>query len=105
MKMRNTIVLLLLFATLHLQGQTLTQTVRGTILESGTNNAIEGVEITCFCEGSKTTILSDSNGYFRFENVPVGRQSFLFIKNGYADRAINNLDVSAGKELVLQIVM
>ncbi|MBS3914466.1 MAG: TonB-dependent receptor [Bacteroidetes bacterium] len=88
-----------------LTAQSPTQTVRGSVFELGTGNKIETAEICCTCDGLMRTVFTDSNGYFRLENVPVGRQSFVIIKAGFLDRTINNMDVSAGKELVLQIAM
>lgn len=106
MKIQKYLLLQLLFAFASLAyGQTTFQTVRGTVTEQGSGNPVFAAEITCLCNGTAQKTLTDSSGRFRLENIPVGRQSFIISKTGFTDRSFNNMDVSAGKELVLSVIL
>ena len=48
---------------------------------------------------------SDENGNFRFTDVPVGRISLVVTYLGYHEVVLNNLNLQAGKELVLNIYL
>lgn len=104
-KLQSFCLFLIGFGIVPLMAQSNTQTVRGTVKEMGTDYPLSGVNIRCIVGEKILSTFSDSTGYFRLDSVPIGRQNFFFSKPGYTDRTVNFIDVIAGKELVLQILL
>jgi hypothetical protein len=98
------IVLLLLISSL-LPAQSLTQTVRGTVVDKQVKSPLIGaiVQVLNVIPSKGTT--TDMNGNFKLEGVPVGRQSFKITYLGYREVILNDIAVSSGKEVVLTIEM
>ncbi len=94
------ILILLMFSA---NAQTLTQTVKGKVLDATTARPLSGATITLLnVEPSQGTI-SDTKGFFILENIPVGRQSFRCSFLGYEDSLIPEVLVGSAKEIVLNI--
>lgn len=81
------------------------QTVRGRIVDGVSKTPLIGVNIVLASEGPVKGTISDEEGYFRFENVPVGRHEITCSSIGYQSIEVANLVVSSGKERVLDIEM
>jgi hypothetical protein len=81
--------------------QGLTQTIRGTIRDKETYEPLIGVKV--FVSESEPALLtiSDINGEFRIENVPVGKQTIVITYLGYEPVVLKNIDVNS-KEVVLK---
>ncbi len=94
-------VMLALFATTSI-AQT-TQNVKGTILDKQSEMPLIGATIELLDTDNGT--VTDIDGYFRLENVPVGRQSFRVSYLGYNSITLPNMEVRAGKELLLEIAL
>lgn len=58
-----------------------TGSLKGTVIEQGTNEPIENVKVKIVA--SNTTVLSDANGEFSMSNIPAGEQSVSGDKDGY----------------------
>jgi hypothetical protein len=88
------------------QVTSITQTVRGTILDRESNSPLYGVNVAVYLGekliGGNST---DEKGYFRIENVPVGRVNIAATYIGYNKVMIPNVQVTAAKEVVLRIEM
>lgn len=97
------LLLLLLILPLASPAQQITQTVRGTVLDSDTRTSLVGVSITYTIAGETVGTVTDVNGKFRLENVPVGRQTFYISYVGYQGTTLSNVEVTSGKEVVLDI--
>ena len=84
------------------QGQ---QTVKGVILDKDAQTPIGFA--TVFIQNSEPMIggNSDIDGKFKLENVPLGRQTIVATFLGYETAIIPNVEVTAGKEVVLEIIM
>lgn len=80
-----------------------TQTVRGRILDEVSQSPLIGVNITLLNSSEMVGAASDVDGNFRLTNVPLGRQSFRITYIGYEDQILNDIMVTAGKEVVLNI--
>jgi hypothetical protein len=98
------IVMTLLFTTV-LPAQTLTQTVRGSVKDKQIKAPLPGAVITLLNVTPAKGAAADADGNFRIEQVPVGRQSFRIALLGYHEIVLNDVDVTSGKELVLNIEM
>jgi hypothetical protein len=99
-----TVLLLFLFGV-ALPAQTLTQTVRGKIVDKQLKTPLLGalVAITDLVPPQGTA--TDINGQFKITQVSVGRHSFKINMIGYREILLHDVDVSSGKELILNIEM
>lgn len=89
----------------NLQAQ-LTQTVRGTVVEKESKFPLFGVNaVIKMSDGKFYGTVTDIDGNFRLENIPVGRRSLELTSIGYKEVLMNNVIVSSGKEVVLNIEM
>ncbi len=97
-----TLLLLFLFGV-ALPAQTWTQTVRGKIVDKQLKTPLMGalVAVTDLVPPKGTA--TDINGQFKLNEIPVGRHSFKINMIGYREILLNDVDVSSGKELVLNI--
>ncbi len=96
----NLLFLLPFFATTQV-----TQTIRGVVIDRYSEETIPGAKI--FLLGTNDTLrqLSDFDGFFRFEDRPVGRYTLIATYPQYEDVVLSNLELISSKELVLEIKM
>lgn len=94
--------LLLMLVTLVTSAQS-TQTVKGRITDEASKSALPGVNIILLNTNNSFGTNSDLNGNFKLNQVPVGRQSFKISFIGYEDQILNNVLVTTGKEVELNI--
>ncbi|MDD2279091.1 MAG: carboxypeptidase-like regulatory domain-containing protein, partial [Bacteroidales bacterium] len=87
------------------QANTVTQTIRGVVMDKQTKVTLPGANIILTHTNPNIGISSGENGEFRIENVQVGRVSLMITYVGYHDVVMNNINLQAGKELVLNIYM
>lgn len=99
------LILLSVFVSSLLPAQSLTQTVRGTVVDKQVKSPLPGVVVQLLNLTPAKGTSTDLNGNFKIEQVPVGRQSFKLSFTGYKEIILNDIDVSSGKELVLNIEM
>ncbi|TAH40289.1 MAG: TonB-dependent receptor [Bacteroidetes bacterium] len=102
-KLISTTFLLILLSGL-VRSQNLTQTVRGTILDTDSRLPLIGVVVQLSTDlniGATT----DLNGEFRLDNIPVGRISLQLSYLGYESKTIPDIEVNSGKEKVLELSM
>ena len=81
------------------------QTVRGRVVDEVSKIPLVGVNIVLGSEGPVIGTITDVNGFFRFQNVPVGRHEITCSSIGYKPIEINNLVVSSGKESLVALEM
>ena len=106
--MKNKILysLFFIFYSLFSFSQELTQTIRGKVLDKDGKSEIPGVSILLFDDSLKISgAVTDANGNFRMENIPVGRYSLNATFLGYQSHSIPNLMVSSAKEVILNFEM
>ncbi len=97
------ILLLLFFSALNLfsYSQVLTNTVKGKVVDRDTKSPIAGARILIL--ETQFMVISDVDGNFRLEKVPVGRWNFKVSFLGYEDVFLSQVAVGTGKELDLNI--
>ena len=82
-----------------------TQTIRGRVIDKSSESPIIGATIVIIdstkLHNSGTT--SDLNGYFKLENISVGRVNIQVSYVGYIPVKIENILLKSGKELLLNI--
>lgn len=103
MKLKLITGLILLSTALTAYGQQMTQTVRGTIKDQDTQVTLIGATIQLIGADPIIGTITDIDGSFRLEKVPVGRITLKIGYLGYEDKVLPNLLVSSAKEVVLQI--
>ncbi len=96
-----TIVSLVFFG--QIQAQTLTQTIRGKIVDQDSKMELIGAEIIILNTSPVLGAATDLSGEFRIDNVPVGRVDLKISSIGYEERMMHNILVGSGKEVVLNI--
>jgi hypothetical protein len=100
--MKSLITLLLLLFVGSLFSQTLTQTIKGTVVDKQSQTGLPGVAVQV--EGTKPVIgiITDGEGHFRLTQVPLGRWQVRFQYLGYREKSVT-IVLNAGKEAVLNI--
>ncbi len=83
--------------------QNIHQTIRGEVIDAITGYPLIGANIILQNTNPPSGTVSDVNGQFELNGVPLGRQSLQISFLGYEPSTINNLLVSSGKEIILQI--
>jgi hypothetical protein len=100
------IPLFALFFLISLSGYTqLTQTVRGKVTDKVTTSPLPGVNVILSESSSPTGTSTNAEGQFTLENIPTGRNAFMFTCIGYEPVVLKNVEIRSGKELVLEIEM
>jgi len=84
-----------------LLGQNSTGIIRGKILDRETQLSLEGVSVQLL-EGNKG-MYSNISGQFYFEKLPPGRYTLLFSLIGYQQGSIQSVEVTSGKEALIEI--
>jgi hypothetical protein len=85
--------------------QTFTQTIRGTIRDADSKSTLPGATIVILNLDTIRGGISDLDGNFRITGIPVGRRAVKVTYVGYEDVVMNNLIVSTGREVVLNVEM
>lgn len=83
--------------------QTLTQTVKGKIFDKTRQEALIGASITLTDSEPIIGTITNLEGVFNLENVPLGRHTFEVNMIGYESYFTNEILISSGKEVVLNI--
>ncbi len=104
--MKKFITTTLLFAMLSglAFSQKLTQIVRGTILDADSKIPLFGAVVILSNDPTIGSV-TDINGEFRLEKIPVGRISLRVSSLGYEGKTVADIEVNSGKESVLNIAM
>lgn len=85
--------------------QEYTQIIRGKVVDAQSKAPIEFANINITTTEHKIGTISDENGDFRIENVPVGRHDLIISFIGYEPRLIREIMVGSGKENVIEIAL
>ena len=108
MKTQTSLRLILIGAILMIctsMARAQTQTVKGVILDSQAEYELIGATVTLVGSDPIQGAISEVDGSFRIEDVPIGRQSFSVQYIGYKSVTIPNVLVTSGKEVVLRILL
>jgi len=97
-------LIIFLFST-SLFAQNGTQRVKGQIIDQQSELPLIGATIELLSDDLSLGTSSDIDGFFVLEGVPFGRQNFRAEYLGYELVIIPNVQVTAGKEVVLEIKM
>jgi len=95
------ILLMICVAGIKISAQDLTQTVKGKIVDIESQITLPGANI--IIEGTDPLLgaVSDLNGNYKIENVPIGRYNIQISYVGYEPVTIPEILVGSGKEVVI----
>lgn len=102
--MRRTVLLLIFtfaFFLTKLQAQKPAQTVRGTIFERETEFPLPGATVVILNTNPQLVTISDPDGKFKIEKVPVGRYNIQVSFLGYEPYIIPEVMIGSAKEVVI----
>jgi hypothetical protein len=94
------VFLLLSFSSL---GQSLTQTIRGSVIDKVSQSSLPGASILLVNSNPLVGTTTDPDGNFKLTNIPVGTHTLHISFVGYKEITIPNIIVNSGKEVVLSI--
>lgn len=103
--MKKTLVFIFLIVNSLANAQNLTQTIRGTVVDQNTQEKLVGVLVEAYLDSSKSGAITDENGEFRLQKLPVGRYMLNFSYLGYENAGMSQLELTSSKEIVLTIEM
>jgi len=83
----------------------LANTIRGKVIDLESNYPLIGVNVIVLNTDPLIGAVSDEKGNFRLKNVPIGRHSLKFSYLGYKDLLLNDIIVTSGKEVILNVKM
>ena len=95
------VTLVLCLVTLSAFAQSLTQTVKGQITDEQSGAPIIGATVMVAGFDPPKGAITDFDGFFRIEEVPIGRQTLQISYVGYKPVTIPNVLVGSGKEVVV----
>lgn len=98
-----TILLSIIFLFTLTNAQEITQTVKGSITDKITGIPLFGATVLVMYSDPVLGSITDPDGNFIIENVPVGRQDIRVSYIGYEPLVLKETMVSSGKEVILQI--
>lgn len=105
MKQKLQLTILLALITMAAYSQNLTQTIRGQVIDNQSKSTLPGVNIMIPDISPVIGTSTDIDGYYTLENVPIGRISIQATFIGYEPFVANNLELTSGKELVVNFEM
>jgi len=83
-----------------------TQILRGTVTDYDSKFPLVGVNVILYKDSAIAKVVStDENGNYRMDGVPVGRNKVKFSYVSYEEQTIDNVIVTSGKEVVLNVTM
>lgn len=105
--MKNKVILIIAILALSIQvcANNYTQTVRGQVVDRDTKTPLFGVNILIVGSNPPQGASTNIDGYFKIENVNVGRISLRLSSLGYETQTIPNVTVGSGKEVFLNLDM
>jgi hypothetical protein len=82
-----------------------TQTIRGKVVDQESQIPLTGVNILILEAGPITGVITDQEGFFIIEEIPVGRYNLLFSYVGYKSFIMREVAVATAKEAFLDVGM
>lgn len=99
--MKKAINLTFLFLAIAAHAQT--GLIKGIVMDKQSEAPLEGATVELLNTTEVNGVVTDSDGYFRLMNVPVGRQIIRVSYIGFETTTIPNIVVTSGKDAVLNV--
>jgi hypothetical protein len=104
-KSMQALLLLVLTLVTYLQSeaQEYTQTIKGTVTNAETKVPVIGANVVILGSDPMVGAVTDEQGNFRIQHIRIGRRTLKITSIGYIDFQLNDLMVTSGKEIILDI--
>lgn len=79
--------------------------IKGRIVDEQSEQPILGANVILISQELSIGAITDVEGYFRIENVPLGRQSVQISFLGYETITVPNIVVTSGKDAVINVTL
>jgi hypothetical protein len=89
----------------YINAQSLNGKVYGSVIDKQSHTTLPGVNIVARVNDNIFGTVSDANGNFQFENIPVGRFDIEFSFIGYEKLIMQNVSLTSAKDLILEAAM
>lgn len=103
MKTLQIIIVAFIISTTSLAAQSLTQTLRGKIIDQVSQTPLPGATIMVLNTDPLVGATTDVEGEFKIQKLPIGTYTIRVSFIGYKDFILPNVVVNSGKEVVLNI--
>ena len=100
---RLTLMVFITLSVTYTKGQIFTQTIKGRIVDQQSKTPVIGASIVIEGTDPVQGAVTDLEGYFKIPGVVVGRHQIMISSVGYEGKTIPNVQVTTGKEVVLEI--
>ncbi|MES2652076.1 MAG: TonB-dependent receptor [Bacteroidota bacterium] len=97
------VILTFLIANLTYAQNNELQTIKGQVVDEITKSPIVGATISLIGTLPNHQVLTDKHGFFILPEVPTGRQSLRISSIGYEEQTLQDLLVTSGKQIVVNI--
>jgi hypothetical protein len=103
--MKHVVIFIVFFLMLGISShaQNLTQVIRGKVVDIDSKSPLVGVALVIEGTNPPVGAITDAEGNFQFSELPIGRYNIDITCMGYENKAIPNLLLGAGKELLLDV--
>jgi CarboxypepD_reg-like domain len=95
--------ILLLYIFQNGIGQTLTQNIKGQVIDAQSEFTLPGANVIVTNTNPVIGTITDANGNFKLENIPVGRHTIQVSFMGYEEAIISEILLGSAKEIILTI--
>lgn len=102
---KSLLVIATILISISLFSQQYTQTLRGQITDADTYVTLPGANIIILGTNPILGGISDNDGNYKIQNVPVGRHNIKVSYIGYEDVYFNEIELITGNELILNVQM
>jgi hypothetical protein len=99
----SALLCLLVLLCSNLNGQVVAGKIYGTVIDKQSQTTIPGVNVLVYSKDKRYGIITDANGLFKLENIPVGRISVELSLIGYEKSLLQNVSLTSAKDLFLTI--
>jgi len=97
------LAVILLLVNLNINAQSLSQNVKGLVIDKQTKIPLIGATIVLKDSQPLNGTTTDVDGYFKIGDIEVGRKDFIVNYIGYNEAIIKNILINSGKEVFLNI--
>lgn len=105
MKQLGIVLIFLIVIIADSFSQGLNQTIRGLVTDQDSKLPIAGATVAIAGSNPLKATITDAQGVFRLENIPIGRFTIKVSSMGFENIILPNIVVNSGKEVVLTINM
>ncbi|MEO9512416.1 MAG: TonB-dependent receptor [Flavobacteriaceae bacterium] len=101
--MKTTIMTVFFFCSIL--GYAQTGVIKGIVLDKQSESPLEGATVELLNMQVATGVITDFDGQFTLEDVPIGRQSIRISYIGFESSYVPNIEVTTGKDVILNITL